>query len=77
MSLPTKYGTTDITPKEMSVIQLVARGFRNEDIGQKLGTTVNVVANHLHIIYDKLGFWNRVELALWYIKHHHKNGIAH
>jgi len=26
-----------------------------------------VVKNYLRLIYDKLGLWNRVELALWYI----------
>jgi DNA-binding NarL/FixJ family response regulator len=25
-----------------------------------------VVKNYLRVIYDKLGLWNRVELALWY-----------
>jgi DNA-binding CsgD family transcriptional regulator len=24
------------------------------------------VKNDLRLIYDKLGLWNRVELALWY-----------
>jgi len=24
------------------------------------------VKNYLRVIYDKLGLWNRVELALWY-----------
>lgn len=25
-----------------------------------------MVKNYLRVIYDKLGVWNRVELALWY-----------
>jgi DNA-binding NarL/FixJ family response regulator len=25
-----------------------------------------MVKNYLRAIYDKLGLWNRVELALWY-----------
>jgi len=25
-----------------------------------------VVKNYLRLIYDKLGLWNRVELALWF-----------
>ena len=28
--------------------------------------------NYLRVIYDKLGLWNRVELALWYEKHRHE-----
>ena len=31
-----------------------------------IGTTEHVVKNYLRVIYDKLGLWNRVELALWY-----------
>jgi DNA-binding CsgD family transcriptional regulator len=26
-----------------------------------------VVKNYLRLIYDKLGLWNRVELALWHV----------
>ena len=26
----------------------------------------STVENYLKAIYDKLGLWNRVELALWY-----------
>ncbi len=31
-----------------------------------MGKSENMVKNYLRVIYDKLGFWNRVELALWY-----------
>jgi DNA-binding NarL/FixJ family response regulator len=30
------------------------------------------VKNHLRVIFDKLGFWNRVELALWYEARRHE-----
>jgi DNA-binding CsgD family transcriptional regulator len=26
-----------------------------------------MVKNYLRLIYDKLGLWNRVELALWHV----------
>lgn len=29
-------------------------------------TSEHVIKNLLRSIYDKLGLWNRVELALWY-----------
>ncbi len=48
------------------IIELVAQGLTNRDIAQALGTTEYVIKNHLRTIYDKLGLWNRVELALWY-----------
>jgi DNA-binding NarL/FixJ family response regulator len=48
------------------VIELVAQGLKNGEVAQEIGTTEYVVKNYLRAIYDKLGLWNRVELALWY-----------
>jgi len=36
-----------------------------------MGTTEYVVKNYLKSIYDKLGLWNRVELALWFESRQH------
>jgi DNA-binding CsgD family transcriptional regulator len=41
-------------------------------VAEIIGTTEYVVKNHLRIIFDKLGFWNRVELALWYEARRHE-----
>jgi DNA-binding CsgD family transcriptional regulator len=35
------------------------------------------VKNYLRTIYDKLGLWNRVELALWYEARRHETTLAH
>lgn len=65
------------TAKESRVIELVARGFKNREVAQELGTTEFMVKNHLRAIYDKLGLWNRVELALWYeARKHEASGHA-
>jgi len=39
---------------------------KNCEVAREIGTTEHVVKNYLRVIYDKLGMWNRVELALWY-----------
>ena len=52
--------------REHIIIQRVAEGCKNSEIAHALGTTEHVVKNDLRLIYDKLGLWNRVELALWY-----------
>jgi len=52
--------------REQRVIELVAQGLKNSEVAQAIGTTEHVVKNYLRTIYDKLGLWNRVELALWY-----------
>ena len=52
--------------REQLIIQRVAEGCKNREIADSIGTTEPVVKNYLRLIYDKLGLWNRVELALWY-----------
>jgi DNA-binding NarL/FixJ family response regulator len=52
--------------KRRRIIELVAQGLKNGDVARELGITEHVVKNCLRAIYDELGLWNRVELALWY-----------
>ncbi len=61
-----RYGSRIPSQREQRVIELVAQGLKNRDVAQEIGTTEHVVKNYLRVIYDKLGLWNRVELALWY-----------
>ncbi len=70
------YGTRIPSPRQQQVIALVAQGLKNSEVAEVIGTTEYVVKNHLRIIYDKLGFWNRVELALWYEARRHE-GLAY
>lgn len=66
MSANGRYGTRVPSEREQIVIQLVAQGMKNKEVAEAIGTTEHVVKNYLRVIYDKLGLWNRVELALWY-----------
>jgi DNA-binding NarL/FixJ family response regulator len=66
MSTTERYGSRVPSEREQRVIQLVAEGLKNREVAQAIGTTEHVVKNYLRVIYDKLGLWNRVELALWY-----------
>ena len=59
-------------PREHAIIRLVAEGCKNREIADSLGTTEHVIKNYLRVIYDKLGLWNRVELALWYEARQHE-----
>jgi DNA-binding NarL/FixJ family response regulator len=61
-----RYGSRVPSEREQRVIQLVAEGMKNREVADAIGTTEHVVKNYLRVIYDKLGLWNRVELALWY-----------
>jgi DNA-binding NarL/FixJ family response regulator len=66
MSAVGRYGSRVPSEREQRVIQLVAEGLKNKEVAEAIGTTEHVVKNYLRVIYDKLGLWNRVELALWY-----------
>ena len=66
MSANGRYGTRVPSEREHRVIELVAEGLKNKEVADAIGTTEHVVKNYLRVIYDKLGLWNRVELALWY-----------
>jgi len=61
-----RYGKSVPSERERRVIELVANGLKNREVAEAIGTTDLVVKNYLRVIYDKLGLWNRVELALWY-----------
>ena len=53
-----------LTPRELSIVRLVAQGRPNRAIGEELGITEGTVKVSLHRIYRRLGVSNRTELAL-------------
>ena len=67
--MKSRYGTRELTKREWYVLRLVASGLKNGEIAREIGTTSNTVKNYLRSIYDKLGMWSRLELALWYCAH--------
>ena len=67
-----RYGKRIPNEREQRVIALVAQGLKNSEVAASIGTTEHVVKNYLRVIYDKLGLWNRVELALWYEARRHE-----
>jgi DNA-binding NarL/FixJ family response regulator len=58
-----------LSDREKEVVQLVAQGFRNREIGEKLFISEQTVKNHLHNVFDKLGVSDRLELALYAIQY--------
>ena len=76
MSAIELYGTRVPSDREHRLIQLVAEGMKNREVADAIGTTENNVKNSLRVIYDKLGLWNRVELALWYESRQNQPGLS-
>jgi len=50
-----------LTPREMEVLELIAKGFGYKDIAKLLGITVNTVTSHAQHIYGKLQVKSRSE----------------
>jgi DNA-binding NarL/FixJ family response regulator len=68
-----RYGNRTPTEREQRLIELVAQGYKNREVAEIMGTTEHVVKNYLRVVYDKLGFGNRVELALWHEARRHEH----
>src|SRR5437660_5575279 len=62
-----------LTPKEVQVATLVWQGLTNREIGKIMGTSEQVIKNHLRSTFDKLGVWSRLELAVYVASHGGKN----
>jgi two-component system nitrate/nitrite response regulator NarL len=54
-----------LNPKEMQIVTFIVEGRTNKDIAGTLNTSEQVIKNHLGKIFDKLGVFNRLELALY------------
>jgi DNA-binding NarL/FixJ family response regulator len=52
-----------LTPRELEVLTLVARGLTNKDIADRLVITGNTVKRHLKAIFEKLGVHTRSAAA--------------
>lgn len=59
-------GEDMLTPRELEVCRLVAKGLSNKEIAQQTGISVATVKNHVSNVLLKLGLGNRTELSLWY-----------
>ena len=56
-----------LSTREREIVQLVAQGFKNKEMAEKMFISEQTVKNHLHNIFDKLGVSDRLELALYAI----------
>jgi DNA-binding NarL/FixJ family response regulator len=58
-----------LTVREREIVAHVARGRGTQKIADALGISEKTVRNHLASIYSKLGVSDRLELALYAVKH--------
>jgi DNA-binding CsgD family transcriptional regulator len=50
-----------ITPREMEILQLIAKGMSNREIAEKLFVSENTVKTHSSRVFDKLGARRRTQ----------------
>jgi DNA-binding NarL/FixJ family response regulator len=61
-----RYG---LTKRELQIVDALVQAQTNKDIAETFGISEYTVKHHLTNIFDKLGVYNRVELALFAINH--------
>jgi DNA-binding NarL/FixJ family response regulator len=54
-----------MSPREVEVLRLVAKGFANKQIGRRLGISERTVKAHLGRVFRALGVADRTSAALW------------
>ena len=62
-------GPAGLTPREVDVLVLVARGSTNKEVAERLVISRKTVANHIEHIYAKIGVSNRTAAALFATRH--------
>src|SRR4051794_7494473 len=66
-SAPRERERSPLSQREREIVALVAQGFKNKEMAEKMFISEQTVKNHLHNIFDKLGVSDRLELALYAI----------
>jgi DNA-binding NarL/FixJ family response regulator len=61
-------GDPPLSPRQLEVAALIARGFTNRQIADELVITEGTAANHVKAILASLGLQSRVQVAVWAIE---------
>ena len=56
-----RQGVKSLSARELSIIQLAAKGFSNPEVGEMLGISVNSVKTHFRHIFEKMDVNDRME----------------
>ncbi|MEB3200839.1 MAG: response regulator transcription factor [Synechococcaceae cyanobacterium] len=60
---------TELSEREIEIIELVAGGLTNQEIAEQLMISKRTVDNHVSNIFTKTGARNRVALLNWAMDH--------
>ncbi len=65
---PAHQPVEELTPREMDVLRLLARGLINKEIAQELGIGDKTVKTHVSNILGKLGMLSRTQAAVYAVQ---------
>ncbi|WP_432506049.1 response regulator [Kineococcus arenarius] len=61
-------GTPRLSPRELDVLRLLARGMANREIAGHLGISENTVKNHVRNLLEKLQLHSRMEAVVYAVR---------
>lgn len=56
---------SDLTPRELEILQLVMAGYTNKAIAAKIFISEKTVEFHLDHVYTKIGVRTRLMVGIW------------
>ena len=63
-----------LTRRQLEIARLVAEGFTNRQIAQRLFISERTAEGHVEQIRNKLGFNSRVQIGAWITEHERPSG---
>jgi DNA-binding NarL/FixJ family response regulator len=57
-----------LTPREIEVLELIARGYLYKEVANRLGVSIRTVETHVSAVLRKLSLPNRHQLARWAVQ---------
>ncbi len=64
-----KRATSKLSRRERKIIAAVLQGYKYREIAAQLNTSEQMIKNAMAVIYDKVGVSDRLEMALFVIRH--------
>ena len=63
----------ELSNRELEVVELLAQGYSNKEIGERLVISSTTVKSHINSVYRKLNIASdksvmRIKVALWYMR---------
>jgi DNA-binding CsgD family transcriptional regulator len=62
-------GSRPLTKRELEVVEWIAAGKRNAEIGKILGCSSRTVQKHVQHILEKLHLETRIAVCIWWYEH--------